>query len=111
MRRRMCGELYRRLFRRIEQEHLIFQCEMLALSNRDIYNQCSRIQFYECIYEYFQYCDHIDPDMVKICLAYDNPIGKLWELYLENEHLKVGTWEDIEEMLCVLQDRMDNKRM
>ena len=78
---------------------------MLASTAEAVYDACNRIWFYECIYEYFQYAENIEEKFVEACLEEENAIATLWELYVRYEYLKVGTWEDVEEILAVFAER------
>jgi len=90
------------LMKRMETEHTIFKYRMLASPAAEIYEGCSIIHFYECVYEYFQYAEDIDKEYIEACLRCENILGSLYQLYLKYEYLRYGVWDDIEELLSVL---------
>lgn len=83
-------------------EHEAFKRSMLSLPKEKLYDACSRIGFYECLHEYFQYSSWIHPEYVQIFQECGRPIALLWEFYLQREELRADTWEGIEEMLRLL---------
>ena len=105
MRRGLFREKERELWKKIAKEHELFRYKMLASTAEAVYDACNRIWFYECIYEYFQYAENIEEKFVEACLEEENAIATLWELYVRYEYLKVGTWEDVEEILAVFAER------
>lgn len=105
MRRGLFSEKERELRKKIAKEHELFQYKMLASSAEAVYDACNRIWFYECIYEYFQFAGNIEKKSVDACLEEEDIMAALWELYVKYEYLKVGTWEDVEEILDVFVER------
>lgn len=105
MKRGIFNEKERRIRKKVQQEHELFKYKMLALPAEEIYNNCNKIRFYECIYEYFQYAEDVEKRFVDACLKESNVIAVLWDLYIEYEYLKCDTWEGIEEILRMLVDR------
>lgn len=102
MRRGLYGEKERIVIRRVEQERQLFKYKMLASPAGEIYDGCNKIWFYECVFEYFQYCSDIEEGYIKACLKEVDIIAALWAVYSQHEYLRVGTWEDVEELLRVL---------
>ena len=108
--RKDCKDSYRNLMYQMEQEYSLFKYKMLSRIQREIYEKCKQIYFYECLHEYFLYQENITREFL------DNVSGKtcvyweLWNLYQQYEHLEVGTWEQIEGMLKFYchQKKLDN---
>lgn len=107
MKRRVFSEKERNLRKKIEKERELFHYKMLASPAAEIYEACSKIRFYECFYEYFQYVEHMEKGLVEVCLEEQDLMEALWDLYLEREYLKCDTWEEMEEILGALADRTD----
>ena len=105
MKRGVFREKERNLRKKAEKEHELFRYQMLASSSAEVYEACSKIQFYECFYEYFQYKEHLGKGLVEACLEEPDLMEALWSLYLGREYLKCDTWEEMEEILRVLVDR------
>ncbi len=95
----------RSLRKKAEKERELFRYKMLASSPAEVYEACSKIRFYECFYEYFQYKEHLEKGLVEACLLESDLMEALWSLYLEREYLKCDTWEEMEEILRALADR------
>lgn len=91
-------------------EHEAFKRSMLTLPKETLYDACSKIGFYECLHEYFQYSSQISPEFVQNLRECETPIALLWELYLQREELRADTWEGIEEMLRLLAQEHRMKR-
>lgn len=47
---------------------------------------------------------------MKACLKESEIIPALWRTYIENEYLKIDTWEDIEDMILVMTERQKQKK-
>lgn len=104
MKRRECPDLEKDVKSRIESEYANFKQKMLSSPASVIYESCSEIRFYECIYEYFSYSDGISRKHMEACLRCSSIIGSLYSLYLKYECLGCGTWEEIEEILNILEE-------
>ena len=87
------------LIRSLETEHDLFYYRMVSEPSRSVYDQCNIIRFYECVYEYFMYCENIAPDIINACIGNNRLLDVLHALYLKREDLRVDSWEDIEELL------------
>lgn len=74
---------------------------MLQKSVREVYNACRCISFYECVYEYFQYCEKISTDFVNATNHSEAVLAELWEIYLKYEYLGIENQKEIEELLNV----------
>lgn len=109
MRRGLFSEKERELRKKIAKERELFRYKMLASPAEAVYDACNRIWFYECIYEYFQFAENIEEKFMDACLEEENAIATLWRLYARYEYLRVGTWEDVEEILAVLAERKEKK--
>lgn len=69
------------------------------MNKEEIMNKCSKIHFYGCVKEYFQYNDGISEDVFEFLFWKKEIIHSLWELYLKHERFGCSTWEQIDEML------------
>lgn len=105
----MCEEIMKEkrgeLNQRIENEYALFRFTTLSKSRREIYDDCNIIHFYECLYEYFLYKETIEEKHIRACLACENILINLYDLYLKNEVLHYSRWGEIEEIL----DELDMK--
>ena len=99
------------LLKRLEYEHELFYYKMIARPSGEVYHECSQIQFHECIYEYFLYCDSIRAEYVDACLYGAEIFGTLYSLFLEQESLCVTNWEGIEELMeaYIAWQKLDRK--
>lgn len=95
------GEKEHQLLKKIKREHSLFKFEKLSGSNREIYDACNQIRFYECVYEYFECHEHLKPEFVMLTEKTDDVIADLYKYYLKYEHLEVGTWKQIEELIDI----------
>ncbi len=102
MKRGQFSDKETRLVRKVENEFELFRYKMLSKSRKKIFERCSEIRFYSCVYEYFIYAEDIAEPHIKACLKCGDIIAELYGLYLEWEHLRYSRWEDIEELLNVL---------
>ena len=48
-------ESEKRMLKKINTEHMLFQYKMLSGAAQEVYNACRKICFYECVFGYFQY--------------------------------------------------------
>lgn len=110
MKRGVFSNNKRKLLLKVEAEHELFKYKMLASPVKDVYERCNEIRFYECVYEYFRYCENITEEYMKACLKESEIIAALWRTYIENEYLKIDTWEDIEDLILVMKERQKQKK-
>lgn len=102
MRRGVFSEAEKRLISKVEYEHELFMSKMLLNERKEIYSRCNEIRFVECVYEYFIYKEDIPNKYLNaLNKIKHNIFSRLFQTYLKNEYTKVGTWEDIEELLEV----------
>lgn len=99
-RRQDCNDTLITMYKNLETEHKLFYYRMLAATPREIYDNCSMIRFYECIYEYFIYKENIKEEYMLIAKE-DNIIEKLYDVYLKYEHLCCDSWSDIDSILAI----------
>lgn len=97
--RKDCKDSYRNFMYQMEQEYHLFKYKMLSRTPREIYERCTKIYFYECLHEYLLYKEDINAEFLEKASKRTSVYRELWELYQKYEHLEVGTWEQIEEML------------
>ena len=103
MKRENFGSKEKMLIHRVKQEYKKFKYRMLLRSKNEIYDRCNKICFVESIYEYFIYVEEIPNDYVKALFKCKRSIlGSLYEIYLNNEQVRVETWDDIDELLKML---------
>lgn len=110
MKRGVFSSSKKKILAKAEAEHELFKYKMLASLVKDVYEKCSEIRFYECIYEYFRYCESVPEEYIEACLKESEIFQALWRTYMENEYLKADTWEDIEELIAVLMERQNQKK-
>ena len=101
MRRRECGVLEKKLLRKVQREHSLFKYQMLSGTNREIYENCNKISFYENLIEYFLYKEDIGEEIVEAGLQAEDLLNELYHVYLKYEWLQITSWEKIEEILRV----------
>ena len=94
--------LLQRMFRkevlvrsRIQREYRQFQHHVLRQKKKDIMDLCSKIRFYHCVREFFQYNSVIPEDVFLFLLPKKNIIYSMWELYLKHDALECSTWEHV----------------
>ncbi len=104
MKRKDHSEKEKALLKKIKTEHSLFRCKMLLCPAEELYNSCRMICFYECLYEYFRYCEKINVDFIHASNKEEWILEQLWNLYLENEYLKADTWDEIESILKAYAD-------
>lgn len=102
MKRGVFSEGLEKLTKAAEREFELFQYKTLSKSRKKIFEACSRIAFYSCIYEYFLYAEEISEKHIRVCLNCGEIIASLYQIYLKYEYLQYSRWEDIEEILDVL---------
>ena len=61
---------------------------MLLQLAEEVYNSCRSICLYECLYEYFRYCEKIRRDFINASEKEEGVLAQLLELYLKNEYLR-----------------------
>lgn len=105
MKRKDHPEKEKELLRKVKTEYELFRCKKLLCPVQEVYDSCRVICFYECMYEYFQYCEKISRDFINASGKDDWVLAQLWELYLENEYLRADTWGEIEGLLNAYVDR------
>jgi hypothetical protein len=108
-RRKEYTDQEQRFLQKIQTEHSLFKFRMLSGTNREVYESCNIIRFYETLYEYFIYKESLDQSLVKIGLQEDDVLDGLYQTYLKYEWLQVGTWEEIKELLKVYVKKRQEK--
>ena len=99
MKRKERTEKEEKLLKKVTAEYGLFRCRMLLQPAEEVYNSCRIICFYECLYEYFRYCEKISRDFINASEKEEGVLAQLWELYLKNEYLQADTWDEIESIL------------
>ena len=99
MKRKERTEKEEKLLKKVTAEYGLFRCRMLLQPAEEVYNSCRIICFYECLYEYFRYCEKIRRDFINASEKEEGVLAQLWELYLKNEYLQADTWDEIESIL------------
>ncbi|MDY3853932.1 MAG: hypothetical protein SO170_03055 [Butyribacter sp.] len=108
-RRKEYTDQEQRFLQKIQTEHSLFKFKMLSGTNREVYDSCNIIRFYETVYEYFIYKESLNQSMVEIGLQEDGVLDGLYQTYLKYEWLQIETWEDIEELLKVYVNKYQEK--
>lgn len=93
----------------IKCEYEYFKFTMLSNNKRKIYDNCNVIRFYECLYEYFEFNEDIDERFYDVVSQkYINTdysvIEDIYYLYLKYENLKIGRWNDIDELIEIYEN-------
>ena len=83
----------------VEEEYQAYKNRMLQETPEIIWDKCSEIYFYSCVYEYCMYNDAISYWVAKALGECKNIIAGCWELYLKNEELSIISWADIDELI------------
>lgn len=100
------------LHSRIEKEHSEFRAMELSKSRSAIYEDCTLIQFNECVYEYLAFADDISEEQKDALINCDGNIFEtLYRIYLKNEFLKAETWEEISSIIAVLVDEQKSQSL
>ena len=86
----------------IQEEYGRFRCEMLKLSNEELFEQCSRVRFYSCLNEYFMYNENIPQRILDLAGSGAFSICGAWLFYLKHEAYGCETWEAISEMILAM---------
>lgn len=81
MRRREYAECEKQMIQKINTEYAIFKYRLLSGSIHEVYDACRRICFYECMQEYFLYCEHISEKFVAATCRSDKILEELWNLF------------------------------
>lgn len=102
MRRGLFSDRQRCLLGKVEREYEEFRSNMLSMSSEEVYCHCSEIKFYECVFEFFSFCEEIDRECMEACLGEQDVIATLWGIYNRYEYLRADSWEDVKELLRVL---------
>lgn len=105
MKREMNSSSAALLLDRLSVEHELFYYKMLSRPPKEIYESCSIIRFYDTVWEYFQYKEELEQEHIDACLKENGILQALYDIYLQKEHLRIDTWEDIEELLDNEADR------
>lgn len=87
--------------REIKKEYAMFKSKMLSGIVHEVYGSCRRICFYESLWEYFLYSEHISRMFLEAALGKEGILEGLWEIYLKNESLRADTWDEIERILYI----------
>lgn len=101
LRRKECGEKEQGFLRKVQREYSLFKYQMLSGTNREIYENCNKISFYENLIEYFLYKEDIGEEIVEAGLQAEDLLDELYHIYLKYEWLQITSWEKIEEILAV----------
>ena len=99
-RRKEYSQIEKEFMDNIKMEYILFKSNMLLKSSREIYDSCSIIYFYECIYEYFQYNENVNNEFINLMHDRKNIIAELKDTYNEFEYLTVNTWDGIADIIC-----------
>lgn len=99
MKRELHTDSVNTLLDRLSQEHELFYFQMISRTPKEVYENCGIIRFYDSLWEYFQYKENLDKEHVNACLKESRILPALYNLYLKYEHFKIGTWDEIEELL------------
>lgn len=73
------------LLRKVQREHSLFKYQMLFGTNREIYDSCNKICFYEKLMEYFLYKEDIGEEIVEAGLQAEDLLDELYHVYLKYE--------------------------
>ncbi|MDY3854425.1 MAG: hypothetical protein SO170_05600 [Butyribacter sp.] len=108
-RRKEYTDQEKRFLQKIQTEHSLFKFRMFSGTNREVYESCNIIRFYETVYEYFIYKECLNQSLVEIGLQEENVMNGLYHTYLKYEWLQIGTWDEIEELLKVYVKKHQEK--
>ena len=77
LRRKEWGEKDKGFLRKVQREHLLFKYQMLSGTNREIYDSCNKICFYENLIEYFLYKEDIGEEIVEAGLRAEDLLDEI----------------------------------
>lgn len=83
MRRHEHSDKEEKMLKKIKKEYVLFKYKMLSSNVREVYNECNRIRFFECLHEYFLYKEKIDSEFVQATADSEDILQELWEIYLK----------------------------
>lgn len=95
------SEKERQILKLVETEYSLFKYKMLSGTRSEIYDSCNVIRFYECLREYFLYCEKIEMEFIQKIKLVNNLLEELYAYYLKTEFVSIETWQEIEEMLRI----------
>lgn len=105
MKRGVFTDRYIQVVQAVEAEYTLYRYKMLSKSRNYIFCKSNEISFYGCVYEYFRYAENIKTKHIDACLKCNGDIiATLYRIYLHREYLKYNQWEDIAEILDVLEN-------
>ena len=86
--------------KKIQKEFVKYKRKVMRhYSKEQLWKESTRISFYQCISEYFEYQNYIAEGYLSLVLSVDSPIAALWQAYLQEECLGFYTFDEIEQLL------------
>ena len=92
----------------IEKEYRQYRQKILAMSPEEIWEKCSEIYFYSCLYEYFMYNEAIPYVVAKKLEHCRDVLHGCWQRYLGDEELSILSWEDIDQLIETYLQKGEN---
>jgi len=101
---RVYPSVYRKFAKRkVEKEYQKFKKNVIFHKcKEEIWELCTKIQFYTCIEEYFALNSRIPEEYLLLAMAEPKVIEKAWKKYLRDDSLSYSTWGEIDELFSCL---------
>lgn len=87
----------------VQREYGKFREQILSLPPEQIADMCSKIYFYKCLYDYFMYNENISDSVIEKMKSNKNLIVECWNVYLKYENLSCNSWDNIDELVKILE--------
>lgn len=101
-----CNKDTKQLVEKVANEYKLFYYSIMEKDKKEIFELCSKIKFYTCVSEYFEWKEDIDKKAVKSLKDINYPMEELWQYYLDHEYIAASSWDDIDELLACYSDRL-----
>ena len=74
-----CNKDTKQLVEKIANEYKLFYYSMMEKDKNEIFESCSKIKFYICVSEYFEWKEGIDKKHVEALKNIIHPLEALWQ--------------------------------
>ncbi len=87
------------LIKKVKSELEEFKTDMLSKSPAEIYNEASKIRFYEYMADYIQYEEISEEQSEALFKSDKHVLGALWNEMLDMENFNIGSVEDADTLI------------
>lgn len=87
------------LIKKVKSELEEFKTDMLSKSPAEIYNEASKIRFYEYMADYIQYEEISEEQSEALYKSNKHVLGALWNEMLDMENFNIGSVEDADTLI------------